>query len=273
MPRSAFNEFWNDDWTPKHLLKGDANVYRQITIALKPNEWRTAGLVTVLDKMHDFNGERKIINVDATTVPTANPPTTSPPTATQRKSVPRPFSVHKLARKSCECGASLAERSHRADDTESHGPPMAAQGAVPRTRRRISRMLEAPPSMRGMRKKPLKTSGGETFSQSQQLPRPVTAFCSDLTHQCQVKRLGVGEWRGEHAVARWQKNRQCAGWQHARRRQRQQPPRREPMRVGRACPCSCWDLRVFHGAVRRGGRAQIDARAYIGMPWHGLRDA
>jgi hypothetical protein len=24
----AFNEFWNENWTPKHLLQGDANVYK-----------------------------------------------------------------------------------------------------------------------------------------------------------------------------------------------------------------------------------------------------
>jgi hypothetical protein len=60
-----FNDFWNDGWTPKHLLKGDANVYKQIAMALKPGEWRNAGLVTVLEKMRTFDGERKIIKVDA----------------------------------------------------------------------------------------------------------------------------------------------------------------------------------------------------------------
>jgi hypothetical protein len=59
----AFNDFWNDGWTPKYLLKGDANVYKQIAIALKPGEWRKAGLVTVLDKMRTFDGERKVINM------------------------------------------------------------------------------------------------------------------------------------------------------------------------------------------------------------------
>jgi hypothetical protein len=59
----SFNDFWNEGWTPKHLLQGDANVYRQIAIALKPGEWRKAGLVTVLDKMRSFDGKRKVIEV------------------------------------------------------------------------------------------------------------------------------------------------------------------------------------------------------------------
>jgi len=89
------------------------------------------------------------------------------------------FSAEQLARVSSEFGAPLAERSHLADGTELHmsyGLPTAAQCAVSRTRRRISRMLEAPPSMRGFRNKPINC--GEAFSQSQQLPSPATAFCS-----------------------------------------------------------------------------------------------
>ena len=31
----AFDHFWREGWTPPHLLKGDANVYKQIAIALK----------------------------------------------------------------------------------------------------------------------------------------------------------------------------------------------------------------------------------------------
>jgi hypothetical protein len=188
----AFNDFWNDGWTPKYLLKGDANVYKQIAIALKPGEWRTAGLVTVLDKMRTFDGERKVINVDITTAgeceSTAHPSASanSPVHPDVRRTSQRrthvhvqtSFSAEQLARMSSDFGAPLAERSHLADDTAmnvSHSLPTAAQGAVSRTRRRISRMLEAPPSMRGRRKKP---SGGETFPQSQQLPGRGTSFCS-----------------------------------------------------------------------------------------------
>jgi len=202
----AFNDFWNDDWTPKHLLKGDANVYRQIAIALKSDEWRKAGLVTVLDKMHGFDGERQVIQVDATTAgarrPTTQPQLTSPLTVTHRKSVQSPFSVHKLARKSSFFRTSLAERSHLADGMElsvSRGQPKAAHGVVPRTRKRISRMVEAPPSMRGVRKTPLKTSGSETFPQPQQLPGPVTAFCSrsdaPAASQASVSTSGAVEGR------------------------------------------------------------------------------
>lgn len=30
-----FDNFWKDGWTPSHLLRGDANVYKQIAIPLK----------------------------------------------------------------------------------------------------------------------------------------------------------------------------------------------------------------------------------------------
>ena len=42
-----FNDFWNDGWTPKHLLRGEANVYKQIAIALKGGAWRKASMVMV----------------------------------------------------------------------------------------------------------------------------------------------------------------------------------------------------------------------------------
>ena len=60
MSRGAceFNDFWNEGWTPKHLLTGDANVYKQIAMALKPGPFRAAGLAVVLNKMGEGGGER-----------------------------------------------------------------------------------------------------------------------------------------------------------------------------------------------------------------------
>ena len=58
-----FNDFWNDGWTPRHLLTGNANVYKQIAIALKPGAWRDAGLATVALKMSEGGGERRPINL------------------------------------------------------------------------------------------------------------------------------------------------------------------------------------------------------------------
>ena len=58
-----FNDMWNEGWTPKHLLTGEANVYKQIAIALKPGAWRRAGLATVLIKMGEGGGERQPVNV------------------------------------------------------------------------------------------------------------------------------------------------------------------------------------------------------------------
>ena len=60
-----FNDFWNDGWTPKHLLAGEANVYKQIAIALKPGAWRAAGLATVFMKMVEDGGERMPIEVSS----------------------------------------------------------------------------------------------------------------------------------------------------------------------------------------------------------------
>ena len=64
-PRGAcdFNDFWNEGWTPKHLLTGEANVYKQIAIALKPGAWRAAGLATVALKMGEGGGERQPIEL------------------------------------------------------------------------------------------------------------------------------------------------------------------------------------------------------------------
>jgi hypothetical protein len=96
-----FNEFWNDGWTPKHLLKGDANVYKQIAMALKPGEWRDAGLMAVLDKMRTFDGTRTVIYVDPCDIVTADEDrvslidvTDSPPSESEDTSLTRPQSHH-----------------------------------------------------------------------------------------------------------------------------------------------------------------------------------
>ena len=67
MSRGAceFNDFWNEGWTPKHLLTGDANVYKQIAMALKPGPFRAAGLAVVLNKMGEGGGERAPIELSA----------------------------------------------------------------------------------------------------------------------------------------------------------------------------------------------------------------
>ena len=71
-PRGActFDDMWNEGWTPKHLLTGEANIYKQIAIALKPGAWRKAGLATVIRKMSDGGGERTPIG-DESLLPAA----------------------------------------------------------------------------------------------------------------------------------------------------------------------------------------------------------
>jgi hypothetical protein len=58
-----FNDFWNEGWTPKHLLAGEANVYRQIAMAIKPGPFRPAGLAIVLGKLSEGGGERAPIEL------------------------------------------------------------------------------------------------------------------------------------------------------------------------------------------------------------------
>ena len=53
-----FNDFWNEGWTPRYLLKGDANVYKQIAVALKGGAWRPAGLSIVASKLAKGGGSR-----------------------------------------------------------------------------------------------------------------------------------------------------------------------------------------------------------------------
>ena len=67
-----FNDFWNEGWTPKHLLTGDANIYKKIAIALKPGDWRAAGLASVIRAMRESSGgERQPVFVDEPDPPAA----------------------------------------------------------------------------------------------------------------------------------------------------------------------------------------------------------
>lgn len=54
----AFGEMWNCGWTPKRLLDGDRLIYAQIATALKPFEWRKAGLAQLAAKLAVGGGER-----------------------------------------------------------------------------------------------------------------------------------------------------------------------------------------------------------------------
>ena len=57
----AFEEFWNEGWTPKDLLVGDANVYVEIATSLKGGAWRRAGLIMLAGKMHGGSKSAKTI--------------------------------------------------------------------------------------------------------------------------------------------------------------------------------------------------------------------
>ena len=53
-----FDDFWNEGSTPKYLLQGNTHIYQQLAIALKPGEWRRAGLVRLALEMSNSRGER-----------------------------------------------------------------------------------------------------------------------------------------------------------------------------------------------------------------------
>ena len=55
----AFNDFWREGWTPRWLLKGDSNVYKQIAIALKGGAWREAGLAKLAQALAKGGGDRE----------------------------------------------------------------------------------------------------------------------------------------------------------------------------------------------------------------------
>jgi len=66
-PRHAceFALMFNDDWTPPHLSKGDANLYKEIALALKGVEWRKPGLVALASKLAPGGAERAPVDVEA----------------------------------------------------------------------------------------------------------------------------------------------------------------------------------------------------------------
>ena len=52
----AFEDFWQDGWTPKDLLRTEANVYATIATALKGGAWRRAGLAKLAATVSEGDG-------------------------------------------------------------------------------------------------------------------------------------------------------------------------------------------------------------------------
>jgi len=46
-----FGLMFDDDWTPAHLTSGPTNLYKEIALALKGDEWRQPGLVALAGKL------------------------------------------------------------------------------------------------------------------------------------------------------------------------------------------------------------------------------
>jgi hypothetical protein len=64
---------FNDDWTPVHLTGGRANLYQEMDLALKGEEWRQPGLVALATKLATSAGAHTPFTVR---VPTSYEPKT-----------------------------------------------------------------------------------------------------------------------------------------------------------------------------------------------------
>jgi len=51
-----FGLMFSDEWTPPHLTSGSTNLYKEIALALKGNEWRKPGLVALASKLASSAG-------------------------------------------------------------------------------------------------------------------------------------------------------------------------------------------------------------------------
>ena len=54
---------FGDDWTPAHLQSGATNLYKEIALALKAEEWRKPGLVALASKLNTSAGPRTPIHL------------------------------------------------------------------------------------------------------------------------------------------------------------------------------------------------------------------
>jgi len=57
-----FTMMFHDDWTPAHLTGGRTNLYREVDVALKGEEWRQPGLVALADKLSTSAREHRPID-------------------------------------------------------------------------------------------------------------------------------------------------------------------------------------------------------------------
>ena len=70
-----FSHMFDDGWTPRHLADGPMNLYKEIALALKGDEWRQPGLVAVAAKIAGSAGTHK---PNDATVPDSYEPATGP---------------------------------------------------------------------------------------------------------------------------------------------------------------------------------------------------
>jgi len=178
-----FDLMFNHGWTPAHLTRRPTNLYSEVELTLKGLEWRKPGLVAVAATLAASTGERQPIDFEVPRLykPKAGP---NPWAAKDVKAGIRPLledrsdvkrgsllveaSGGKLAsratgksgsrRQRCCSQSDLSERSHLAEDKP------AASKAVVSKRKRISRMIEAPPSMRTARKEGRSTTRDNSAS-------------------------------------------------------------------------------------------------------------
>ena len=59
-----FARMFSEQWTPAHLQAGVGNLYKEIALSLKAEEWRKPGLVSIARKLSECGGEREPIDID-----------------------------------------------------------------------------------------------------------------------------------------------------------------------------------------------------------------
>jgi hypothetical protein len=120
---------FDDEWTPKHLMSGKTNLYKEIAVGLKGAEWRQPGLVAFANKLATSAGPRKPINIQ---VPASYEPKSGPNPWRARggaESVPHAAAPSELAPVGEGADGAAAQRA--ADGAACTGSQVARSQALP----------------------------------------------------------------------------------------------------------------------------------------------
>ena len=122
-----FDNMWNDDWTPNHLLK--AGIYQQIATPLKGGAWRRAALAMLCVELSGYDGTRspvvEVVEPEEEEKQEETPPAAPLPTLSVQQSRARSWNALKLDVSSCvtddEAGPSSQSRRRSCVTTDDDG--------------------------------------------------------------------------------------------------------------------------------------------------------